>query len=444
MAVHPIEYRYGRNAVKRIFEEENKLQRMLDVEAALVRAHARLGNIPKADAEAISRKASVEFVKLQRVKEIEDEINHDVMAVVRALTEQCGDAGKFVHLGATSNDILDTSLALQLRDYIKILEKGLVDLKKILLKQAVLHKKLVCVGRTHGQHAVPTTYGLKLAIWASEVHRHIERLNEIKPRILVGKMSGAVGTQAALGRNAMKLQDLVMRDLGIKPTLVSNQVVQRDRHAEFMLLLALISETLNKIGVEVRNLQRSEIAEVAEGFGKKQVGSSTMPHKMNPIYAERICGLSRVIKADALAELENIPLWHERDLTNSSSERVLIPEACILTDYILDLSVDLIRDLVFYKENIKKNLNLSQGRIMAESVMVRLVDKGLGRQDAHSLARKLSMISYGKKKPFRDVLVKDRTVMKYLSQNELDDALDPEKYIGTAVQQVDRLLKTIR
>ncbi|MFC2154328.1 adenylosuccinate lyase [Candidatus Altiarchaeota archaeon] len=443
MAVHPIDYRYGRKEVRELFTEESKLQYMLSVEAALALAQAKVGDIQKKHAKKISSKASLKFVKLSRVKRIEEETHHDVMSVVKALAEKCGPSGGYVHLGATSNDILDTSLALQLQDYYPLLEKNLGDLKKALLKQAKTQKKTVCIGRTHGQHAIPTTYGLKFAIWASEVQRHIDRVKEIKPRILVGKMSGAVGTQAALGPKAMRIQGEVMKGLGLKPALVSNQVIQRDRLAEFLGELALITQSLNKFAVEIRNLQRTEIGEVAEGFRKKQVGSSTMPHKRNPIYAERICGLSRVVKSNAATALENIPLWHERDLTNSSCERVIIPESCILTDYILQLSIGLLGNLVFNNKNIERNLNMSKGRIMAESVMIRLVEKGMGRQKAHELVRECAMKSYAKDKPLRDFLMKEKKVTGLLTTTEINKALDPKKYTGTAEKQVEKVLREL-
>ncbi|OYT41802.1 MAG: adenylosuccinate lyase [Candidatus Altiarchaeales archaeon ex4484_43] len=443
MSVHPIESRYGRPEVREIFDEEYRLQKMLDVEAALARAQGRVGDIPQSVADDISKKANIKYVKIQRVKEIEREIHHDVMAMVKALAEECGDSGRYVHLGATSNDITDTALALQLKKFLHFLLEDLEKLKSILIDLAKRHKHVVCIGRTHGQHSVPTTYGLKFAIWLCEVQRNIDRINECKKRILVGQMTGAVGTQAALGRNGMRIQRLVMKDLGLDPVLVSNQVIQRDRHSEFLLDLALIAESLNKIATEIRNLQRTEIAEVSEGFREKQVGSSTMPHKRNPIYAERICGLCRVIKANAIASLENIPLWHERDLTNSSCERIIIPESCILIDYILNLTIDLLKNLVFDYDKIEKNLNLSQGRIMAESVMMLLVEKGMGRQEAHELMRTCAIKSYEKRIPFRDVLVKNSKVLKYVTADELDSALNPERYTGTAVQQVDLVLRNL-
>lgn len=444
MSIHPIESRYGRREIWKIFDEETKLQRMLEVEASLAKAHARVGNIPRKAADEIKRNANTQRVKMERVKEIEKEIHHDVMAVVKALSEKCGGSGKYVHLGATSNDITDTALALQLRDFMGFLSEDMEKLKKSLLDKAKQHRETICVGRTHGQHALPTTYGLKFAIYASEVGRHIQRLEECKERVLVGQMTGAVGTQAGFGKNGIEIQRLVMRDLGLNSVLVSNQVIQRDRYAEFLLLLALIAETLNKIATEIRNLQRSEIGEVSEGFGKMQVGSSTMPHKRNPIYAERICGLSRVIKGNAVTSLENIPLWHERDLTNSSCERIIIPEACVLIDYILNLSIDLIDNLVFDSGAIERNLKLSQGRIMSESVMMSLVEKGVGRQEAHELVRECAMESHSKGMPLRDILMGNPEIRRYLNEDEIRRSLDPRRYVGTAVEQVDRVLSKLR
>lgn len=444
MSVHPIEYRYGRSEVKRLFEEEHKLQTMLDVEAALVYALAEVGVGSKKDAETVMEKADTGIVTVQRVKEIEDEINHDIMALVKAYSEQCGESARFIHYGATSNDILDTSLALQLKGYVKFLEENLGEFKKVLLEKAEKTKTLACVGRTHGQHAIPLTYGLKFALWACEIQRHIDRLSEIKPRILVGQMTGAVGTQAAFGKDGVRIQELVMEKLGLKPVTVSNQVIQRDRHAEFLCHLALIGESLNKISTEIRNLQRTELMEVAEGFGKKQVGSSTMPHKRNPILAEQICGLSRVVKANAIAELDNIPLWHERDLTNSSPERILIPEACIILDHILVKSIRLIRDLVFHEDNIRKNLDMSKGRIMAESLMISLTKKGMPRQQAHEIVRENSMKSYHEDKHLREFLLKDKEVTGLLTESEIDDALNPDKYLGTSVQQVESVINLLK
>ncbi|RLG22670.1 adenylosuccinate lyase, partial [Methanosarcinales archaeon] len=313
MAIHPIEFRYGSFEMKRVWSEESRLEKMLMVEVALARAESELGMIPDDAADRIEEGAKV--VQLERVKEIEDEIHHDMMAVVLALSEECGDAGKWVHFGATSNDILDTATALQFRETINILRQQLQKLQNQLVKLVLEHKNTVCAGRTHGQIGVPTTYGLRFAIWASEIERHGRRLEELTPRITVGKMSGAVGTQAAFGTDGILVEELTMKYLKIKPAEVSNQVIQRDRHSEFIFWTANLATTLDKIGIEIRTLQRSEIGEVEESFTKKQVGSSTMPHKRNPIKSEQICGLARIIRGMIEPELLNNTLWDERDLT---------------------------------------------------------------------------------------------------------------------------------
>lgn len=441
MAIHPIEYRYYSEDMRKVFDEETKLQTWLDVEAALSRAHAKLGNVPRKAADGISGKASTTHVKLERVREIDREIHHDLMAMVKALTEVTGDHGKYVHYGATSYDIEDTALALQLRKAIEIIEKDLKGIKKVLHGLARKYKKVVCIGRTHGQHAVPTTYGLKFANWLCEIDRDIDRLAEAKKRVLVGKMTGAVGTQATFGKNAGKLQKLVMEDLGLEPVMVSTQVVQRDRHAELVFVLALIGSTLEKISKEMRNLQRTEIAEVLEEFGKNQVGSSTMPHKRNPWRSENVCSLARVLKSHVSIALDNNPLEHERDLTNSASERILFPESFLLLDFMLRRLTEILRNIRLHPENIKRNLDLTKGLVMSEHFMIGLVKKGVGRQDAHEILRTSAMESYRKGTPLRDVLMKNPEVKKRFTGKDIDHYLDPEKYIGTAIEQVDNVLK---
>lgn len=445
MSVHPIEYRYFYPEMKKIWEEDSKFQSWLRVEAALAKAHAKLRNIPQEAAEEISKKANLKYVKLERVKEIEKEIHHDLMAMVKALTEVCDkEAGKYVHLGATSYDIEDTALALQFRDALRIIEKDLKELKKVLLELAEKHKETICVARTHGQHALPTTYGFKFALYASEVQRHLERLEELKKRILVGKMSGAVGTQASFGEKGLKLQELVMKDLGLKPVLISTQVIQRDRHAELMSFLALIASTLEKIAKEIRNLQRTEIAEVFEPFVSKQVGSSTMPHKRNPHKCERICGLARILRSNVSPAFENVALEHERDLTNSSVERVILPESFILVDYMLRQMKEILEGLEFNQANIQKNLELTKGLIMTERLMMELVKKGIGRQEAHELLRKASLRVLRENKSLKEVLLEDETIKKNFTEGELDHYLDPRNYLGTAIRQVEDLLEKIR
>lgn len=447
--IHPIEYRYGRKEVKEIFDEEKRLDYMLKVECAVVKAHYKAGNIKdKSIVDEVEKKANTKFVKLGRVKQIENEINHDVMAVVKGLSEVCeGDTKKYIHLGITSNDTIDTANALQFADFIKFLESDLLNLRNVLTEQAEKNKQLVCIGRTHGQHAIPTTYGMKFAIYAMEIQRHIERLNECKKRLLVGKISGAVGTYAALGENGNEIEKAVMEELNLNPAEISNQVIQRDRYVEFFMFLALIAKTLEKIAIEIRNLQRTEIDEIAEHFEKgKQVGSSTMPQKRNPIIGERICGIGRIIVGNAIASLDNIPLWHERDLTNSSAERIIIPEICILSDYILNLAIKLIKNLEFKYENIDRNLNLTNGLIMSEAVMINLTKKGLGRQEAHELVRECAMKVYesNNKINFGDVLLSDEKIRKFLSDDEIGHALNPKNYIGIAVKKVDEICEILR
>jgi adenylosuccinate lyase len=444
MAIHPIDYRYGSEEMRRIFEEEARLQRFLDVEAALARAHATVGSISKAGAEEITRKASTEYVKLSRVKEIEAAIKHDLMAVVEALAEACGGAGRHVHLGATSYDIVDTANALQFKAALRIIKGDLYEVEGVLLTLAEKHKGLVAVGRTHGQHATPITYGLKFALWAREVRRHLRRLEEAEKRVLVGKMSGAVGTQASFGNKGMDIQELVMRDLGLKAAMVSSQVVQRDRYAELLMLLALIAASCDKIAKEIRNLMRTEIGEVSEPFGEEQVGSSTMPHKRNPIESEKVCGLARAVKSNVFVALENVSLEHERDLTNSSCERVIIPESFILLDEILKTLKTVLKGLVLYPKRIKENLELTKGLNMAEAAMLALAAEGMPRQEAHRLIRKLSAEAYTKKKELSAVLKDSKEISKLLDMETIEEILAPEKYIGTAVEQVEKVLGIAR
>jgi len=430
--------RYGTREMRRIFDEENRLQRILDVEAALAWAHSEVGNIPRKDAEKIMKMAFVKHVRLTRVKEIESEIRHDVMAMVRALAEICGPSGAYVHLGATSSDILDTATALQLKEALELIEKKLNDFETILMNGTDRYKKAIMVGRTHGQHALPITFGLKFAVWMRENARHIQRLHECNKRVIVGKMSGAVGTQAGLGPHAMEIQQLVMKKLGVKPVNVSTQIVQRDRFAELICLLVVIASTLDKIATEIRELQRTEIGEVFEMFERKrQVGSSTMPHKRNPETCERVCGLAKIMRSLVVPALENVSTWHERDLTQSSAERFLIPEACILADYMLVLMTNVLKNLQVDEERMLRNMELTQGRMMSEAVMLALARKDMGRQKAHELVRKLAMKSDVEKRLFKTVLLEDNAVRNILTEKGIDEVLDPRNYLGTAVKQVE-------
>ncbi len=447
MPILPIETgRYGTAEMKTIFEEETRVQKMLDVEAALAWAHAEVGNIPVKDAENIAAVASLKHVRLSRVKEIELEIKHDIAALVRALAEVSGSSGAFVHLGATSYDIVDTANALQLKDALMLIAKRLDDFERTLMLKATQYKHTIMVGRTHGQHALPITLGFKFAVWMREVSRHIERLNQCTERVLVGKMSGAVGTQAGLGANAVQVQELVMQKLGIKAAEVSTQIVQRDRHAELVCLLALIASTLENFATEIRETQRPEIGEIFEPFEvEKQVGSSTMPHKRNPEICERICGLARIVRSLVIPALENVVTWHERDLTQSSAERFIIPEACILTDYMLFLMNNVVTNLHIDEKRMLKNMGLTQGRVMSEAVMVALVKKGMSRQETHELLRKLAIKSEKAKQDLKEAILEDLILCDKLSEEEIDEVMDPENYLGTAVEQIRNAVeKTVK
>jgi len=434
--------RYGSPEMLKIFDEENRLQKMLDIEAALAWAHSQIGNIPKADAEKIAEKATTKHVNLERVKEIENETRHDIMALVKALSEKCGDSGAYVHLGATSSDILDTATALQLKEAVNIIEDRLNELELVLLKRAKQHKQSIMMGRTHGQHALPTTFGFKFAVWTREIARHIQRLQDCRCRLLVGKMSGAVGTQAGLGPKALKIQDLVMERLGIKASEISTQIIQRDRYAELTCILAILASTLDNIASEIRELQRPEIGEVFEAFEKKkQVGSSTMPHKRNPMISERICGLAKILRSLVSPALENVPTWHERDLTQSSCERFVIPEECVLIDYMLILMTRVLKGLEVNEKRMQKNMEITQGRMMSEAVMLTLAKKGLGRQKAHELTRQLAIKSYTEQRAFQDVLAENENAKKLFSPQEIKEVMDPRNYLGTTFEQIEQVIE---
>ena len=443
--VCPIDFRYGRKEIKEIFGETSKLQHLLDVEAALARAHAKVGNIPKKDAAEISKKASVKYVKVERVKEIEKETRHDIMAVTKALGEACsGDTAKYIHLGATSYDIVDTANALQFYKATDIISKELKELRKTLVGLAKKYKNTIMSGRTHGQYSIPITFGLKMAVYALEVDRHLERMHECKSRLIVGKMSGAVGTGAAMGKHALKIQQLVMADLKLGIEEGATQIVGRDRYIELLSTICNIATSMEKFATEIRNLQRSEISEAAEAFeSKKQVGSSTMPHKRNPILCEQVSGLARVVRSSIIPGYENAIQWHERDLANSSSERFILPHSLILTDWIIFQMNVVFENLKVFPEKMLENLEKSKGLSMAEAVMTKLVEKGMGRGEAHELVRTCSQKAIAEDKNLMNTLLDDKTVSKFLNKNELNDALDPRKYLGVTDKIIDNIVKKL-
>jgi adenylosuccinate lyase len=442
--IYPIETRY-RTEIANLFTEEKKLEYWLKVEAALAKAHERVGNIPKSSADEINKKANLKYVKVKRVEEIDKIIHHDLMAMVKSLTEQCeGDAGKYIHLGATSYDIEDTATALQLREALKHIQKSLLILLKELMKITENKEHLVCIGRTHGQHAIPTTYGMRFGVWVYEMDRHLDRISEVVKRISYGKISGAVGTMASFGEKGMDIQNEVMKELDLNPVYIANQIIQRDRHAEVIFLTALIGQTLAKIATENRILQRNEIAEMFEPFKKEQVGSSTMPHKRNPHKSERICSLARILKSNIIPALDNIILEDERDLTNSASERVIFAENFILLDYMINQLTQNVKNIEFDEDKIEENLNLTKGACLAEKIMVELVNRKIGRQEAHEILRNAAIAARKENKFMKDVLFENDLIREKFSKEELDNLLDPHKYIGLAYEQTKNLLDYLK
>jgi adenylosuccinate lyase len=430
--------RYGSQEIRRVFEEETRFQKMLDVEAALARARAQVGDIPDEVAQEIEGHASTKLVTIQRIHEIERTVDHEVMALVEALAEVSGKSGAYVHLGATSADILDTALALQMKEGIDVIAAKLDQLEQVLLDLTKRYRDLLMIGRTHAQHALPMTLGLKFAVWLREIGRDIERLSQCRQRVLAGKMSGAIGTMAGFGKNALKIQELVMKRLGLRAADVTSQIVQRDRYAELICLFAMVASSLDKFATEIRNLQRPEIDELAEPFEVgKQVGSSTMPQKKNPWKSENVSSLAKIERSLVGPALEAIITWHERDLSQSASERFIIPEAFILLDHMLNSMTRILSGLRVNELRIQENLMKFKDPMMSESVMIALVNKGMPRQEAHRLLQQLVFESQDKGKSFSETLVENVTISKYLTREEVNAALDPRTYIGVSPELVD-------
>ena len=446
MAIHPIDYRYGSQEMRNVFDEERKLENMLRVEAALAQTLAELGKIPEKCAEEITLRANVKDVKIERVKEIEKETKHDVMALVKALTETCGESGKYVHLTATSYDIIDTANALLLKDGLEILLKEGKELLKTCLNISEKYKNLVMIGRTHGQHAIPITLGFKFANYSNKIGEDLIRLEYDMKNNILGKFSGAVGSYAAQAICGLgdDLEIRVMEKLGIRPADITTQVVDRESFARILCDIAILACTIEQIAKEIRNLQRTEIGELSEPFGEKQVGSSTMAQKRNPINTENICSNVRVIRSCVYPSLEDIALEHERDLTNSAAERSIIPTAFILADEVLTRMNKILKEMIVFPENIKKNLDLSKGTIMSEAIITKLVEKGMGRQDAHELLRQSSMQAFEANKHLKDVLLAKNIIKKYLTDKELEELFDYNNYIGLSVEKTEKVINKWR
>jgi adenylosuccinate lyase len=416
-----------------IWEDQNKYQRWLDVELAATEILAQEGIIPKDAAAEIQSKAAF---SVDRINAIEAEVKHDVIAFTSSVAEYVGPASRYFHFGLTSSDVLDTAMALQVAEASAIILEGLQRLVDVLKKRAHEFKTTVIVGRTHGIHAEPTTFGLKLAIWHDEVRRHQHRMKDAAETMRVGKLSGAVGTFAHL---SPEIEEKVMRKLNLKHAPAASQVVQRDRHAHYISTLALIGATLEKIAVEVRHLQRTEVREAEEYFSAKQKGSSAMPHKRNPITSEQITGLARMLRSNAIAAMENVALWHERDISHSSVERIVFPDSTILTDYLLDKTATLIERLVVYPERMKENLDLTQGLVYSGELLLELVAHGVTREDAYGWVQRNAMRVWDEGGTFKQKVLSDADITKTLKAGDIEKVFDSRRLLAN----VDRIFQRV-
>jgi len=445
VSVSPLDYRYGRDEAKHIWSREGRHTRQLEVERALVWAHCQLGRVSVEDYDKVADIADPGIVTADRVDEIEAETKHDIMALTKAMAEAAGDAGWCIHLGATSNDIVDSAVALQIKDSIVMQRDALKQLMGTMCDIAERERDTVMLGRTHGQAAVPITFGLKVAVWVDEFSRHLERLGELASRATTGKFLGAVGTGAAQGDQAFELQSLIMGELGLGTPVATTQVVGRDRYIEWVGWMANVATSVEKVLQEVRNLQRTEIAEVAEAFDTdKQVGSSTMAHKRNPITSENACGLARIVRSMIVPSYENALLWHERDLANSSAERFTLSHSMILLDDILAKTDRVLSNLVVDSSRMRANIDSQKGLVMAEKVMLALVDRGVARDKAHEMLREASMVALSSGDTLEAVCAKDSGISGIFDSAELSELFRPEGHLGHSGRIVDEAVVRAR
>ncbi len=416
--------RYSLPEMSKIWEDKFKFETWLKIEILACEARAEKGEIPASDLEEIKTEANFD---VKRVLEIEETTKHDVIAFLTNVADYVGPASRHIHYGMTSSDILDTTLSYQMKSAGEILLKQLFNFKEVLKQRAIEHKSTICIGRTHGIHAEPTTMGLKFALWYEEIKRNIIRLKNAIDEISVGKISGAVGTFEHLSPD---IEKYVCEKLGLRPDPISTQIIQRDRHAQFLTTLAVIAATLEKIATEIRHLQKTEVLEAEEYFSKGQKGSSAMPHKRNPIISERICGLARLIKSKSIAALDNVALWHERDISHSSVERVIIPDSFIVLNYILHLSIKLIKDLIIYPENMLKNVNLTRGLIFSQTFLLKFIEKGITREEAYKIVQDSAMIVWkNQETELKSELMKYEIVKKYLTEAEIEETFSFNKLL---------------
>ncbi|HBX24299.1 MAG TPA: adenylosuccinate lyase [Desulfotomaculum sp.] len=423
--------RYTLPEMKAIWSQENKYRKWLDVEICACEALAEKGIVPADALREIKAKANF---TVTRIDEIEAVTNHDVIAFLTCVAEYVGDSAKYIHLGLTSSDVLDTALAVQIKEAGEQILRRMKELRLALLEKAVAHRNTIMIGRTHGIHAEPTTFGLKMLLWVAETERNIKRMESAVATVSAGKISGAVGTYANIDPF---VEAYVCRKLGLEPARVSTQVLQRDRHAEFMTTLAVIGSSLDKFATEIRSLQRTDILEAEEFFKKGQKGSSAMPHKRNPITTERISGLARLLRGNALVAMENVPLWHERDISHSSVERVIIPDSTITMDYMLYKFTDIMQNLIVYPENMQKNLDKTHGLIFSQRALLALVDKGQSRENAYELVQRNAMRSWNEGEDFKQLLLHDSEITAVLPENEIEALFDSSYHL----QYVDEIYK---
>jgi len=424
--------RYSRPRMKRIWSEENKLDQWLRVEIAACEAWAELGEIPQ---EAIARIKQAGY-NMDRVVAFLKVTHHDMTAFLNSVAESLSDESRFIHLGLTSSDVMDTALGLQLTQAADILAEDLAGLTSVLKNKAIEHKHTIMMGRTHGVHAEPTTFGLKMALWAEEMKRNEQRLADAKKAVSVGKISGAVGTYATVPPD---VERIACDRLGLTPAPVSSQIVQRDRHAQFVTTLAIIAGSLEKFATEIRSLQRTEVREAEEPFEEGQTGSSAMPHKRNPELCERVCGLARLVRGHALASMENIALWHERDISHSSAERIILPDSCLALDYMLSIFTLVMNGLKVYPENMLRNIELTQGLVFSQRVLLALINKGLTREEAYRLVQDNAMAAWQGQKSFLALLQMDGRITGLLSERELHTLFDYDYFLKHVDGVFDRL-----
>lgn len=432
--------RYTRPEMGRIWSDENKYRRWLDVELAASEALAEIGEVPREAAEALRQHADFD---VQRIQEIEREVKHDVISFTTAVAEKMAAAGaaehsRWLHYGLTSNDVVDTAQALQIRDASALIKAALEKLRQVLHDRAFEFKHTVIVGRTHGVHAEPTTFGLKVANWYAETDRHVRRFDDAAEQIRVGKISGAVGTFAHISPRA---EERICEKLGLEAAPISSQIIQRDRHGQYISTLALIAATLEKIALEIRHLQRTEVREAQEYFSKSQKGSSAMPHKKNPITCEQICGLARVVRSNLMAAFENIALWHERDISHSSVERVILPDSTILVDYLLAKTSDLVANLLVNPGRMRRNLDMGGGLVFSGQLLLDLTAKGVLREEAYGWVQRNAMRAWDQEENFRQLVEQDSDISGVLTAEEISGAFDLQRQLQHVDYIFDRVFK---